>query len=314
MGSTLKSPALEPGVNRIEFPSSGTRVVGNVFCPENLEGDKEYPALVAAGPLASVKEQAPGIFAQALATRGYIALAFDYRRYGESEGEPRQYEDPASKTEDFQNAVSFLRTLENVDANRLGALGICASSSYISAALMSDTRIGAFGTVSAHFSLYEFFAANPLASDEQKSMMLVTSNESRQHYFETGEVETNDMVWPDMTGEEEGQFFQDIYDYYFARRAEEWPRFSNHLVPFSYEQLLRSHALDYAPHVTIPYLGIVGSEAVTRSYTERFAEAKERGLSQVEVIDGATHIQTYDRPEYVGQAVDALDTFYGRHL
>ena len=119
---------------------------------------------------------------------------------------------------------------------------------------------------------------------------------------------------PDMTGEEEGAFYQDIYDYYFRRVAECWPRFSNHLVPFSLQQLVRSHGLDYASQIVVPYLGVAGSEAVTRPYTERFVEAKTRGANAVEIIEGARHIQTYDKPEFVSQAIDALTQFFQKHL
>jgi pimeloyl-ACP methyl ester carboxylesterase len=264
--------------------------------------------------MATVKEQAAGVFAEALGKRGLLALAFDYRRFGESEGEPRQYEDPASKTDDVQAAISFLCAHENVDSQRVGALGICASSSYIAAALTSDRRVRAFGTVSAHFSLREFFTANPLVTEEVLEQLLAASNAARQRYDQTGSADPDAMVWPDMTGEEEGAFYQDIYDYYFRRVAECWPRFSNHLVPFSLQQLVRSHALDCASQIVVPYLGVAGSEAVTRSYTERFVEAKARGSNSIEIIEGARHIQTYDKPEFVSKAVDALAGFFQQHL
>ena len=301
----------------VTFNSGGDKMVGHLYFPEDFSPSKHYPAIVAAGPLATVKEQAAGVFAEALAEKGFLTLAFDYRRYGESEGEPRQYEDPASKTEDLQNAISFLSAHENVESNCIGALGVCASSSYIAAALTSDRRVRAFGTVSAHFSLREFFLSNPMATEEQKMQMFEASNAARQRYFETGIAEPDAMVWPDMTGDpgqEAGQLARDIYDYYFRRVAECWPNFNNHLVPFSFEQLVRSHALDFASQIVIPYLGVVGSEAVTRPYTERFVEAKSQGSKEIEVIEGAFHIQAYDRPEYVRQAVDALTRFFHQHL
>ena len=298
----------------VTFESVGDKIVGNLYLPEDFNSSTEYPAIVTAGPMATVKEQAAGVFADALAKQGFITLAFDYRRYGESEGAPRQYEDPASKAEDVQNAISFLSAHENVDCERIGALGICASSSYIAEALSSDRRPKAFGTVSAHFSLREFFTANPEVTEDAMEQMLAASNAARQKYFETGEADPNAMVWPDMTGNEPGEFYQDIYDYYFSRRDECWPNFSNHLVPFSLEQLVRSHALDYASQIAVPYLGVAGSEAVTRPYTERFIEAKTRGANELALIDGARHIQSYDRPEYVEQAVATLESFFNRYL
>jgi fermentation-respiration switch protein FrsA (DUF1100 family) len=297
---------------KVSFQSVGDMVVGDLYLPEDFDATQEYPAILVSGPMATVKEQAAGVFAEAL--DGFVTLAFDYRRYGDSEGTPRQYEDPASKVEDVQNAISFLSAHQNVDSQRLGALGICASGSYMAEALSSDRRVKAFGTVSAHFSLREFFTANPLVTAEALEQMLAASNAARQTFFETGSAEPNAMTWPDMTGDEPGELNQDIFDYYFRRREEFWPNFSNHLVPFSLEQLIRSHALDFAGQVTIPYLGVVGSEAVTRPYTERFIEAKTRGTKEIEIIKGAGHIQTYDRPEYVGQAARALTAFFSRNL
>jgi fermentation-respiration switch protein FrsA (DUF1100 family) len=301
----------------ITFDSVGEKIVGHIYHPDSMARGTDNPAIVVAGPLATVKEQAAGGFAEALAAEGFVTLAFDYRRYGESEGEPRQYEDPASKTEDFQNAISFLGSHENVASERVGALGICASSTYIASALRSDRRVKAFGTVSAHFSLREFFMSHPFATKEQITQMFTSSNAARQRYFETGMVEPDDMIMPDMTEAppaEAGQLASDVYDYYFARVAAEWPNYSNRMVPFSFEQLVRSHAIDYANQIVCPYLGVVGSEAVTRSLTERFVHAKSEGPADMKVIKGAYHVQTYDLPRYVHQAVEALSGFYRQHL
>jgi fermentation-respiration switch protein FrsA (DUF1100 family) len=301
----------------VSFESVADSIAGHLYCPGDVSAEAESPALVVAGPLATVKEQAAGVFAQALAAEGFVTLAFDYRRYGESEGEPRQYEDPASKTEDVQNAISFLGSHEGVDSERVGALGICASSTYIASALRSDRRVKAFGTVSAHFSLREFFMSNPFATEEQVAQMYAASNTARQRYYETGVSQPNDMIMPDMTEEPPagaGQLAADVYDYYFERVAKEWPNYSNHMVPFSFEQLVRSHAIDYADQIVCPYLGIVGSEAVTRPLTERFVEAKVEGSARMKVIEGAYHVQTYDRPQYVGEAVANLADFFREHL
>ena len=301
----------------VTFKSCGDKIVGHLHVPNDFNPSNQYPAIVAAGPLATVKEQAAGVFAEALAAEGFVTLAFDYRRYGQSGGEPRQYEDPASKAEDVQNAISFLGSHESVDSERVGALGICASSTYIASALQSDRRVKAFGTVSAHFSLREFFLSHPFATQEQIAQMYAVSNAARQRYYETGVAEADDMIMPDMTEEppaEAGQLARDVYDYYFARVAEEWPNYSNHMVPFSFEQLVRSHAIDYAGQIVCPYLGIVGSEAVTRPLTERFVDAKVEGSAEMKVIEGAYHVQTYDRPEYVSRAVEALSRFFQQHL
>lgn len=298
----------------VTFKSQGDAIYGHLYLPDDANPQKRSPAIVVAGPMANVKEQTAGAFAKALAAKGFVALVFDYRTFGESEGQPRQYENPVAKAEDVQNAISFLAAHENVDGQRIGALGICAGSSWIADVLQSDRRVKAFGSVSAHFSLREATATNPFATDEQRRAMYAASNAARQRYFETGVAEPDDMLIPDMTEEppaEAGVFVAENYDYYFRR---DWPRYSNRMVPFSFEQLARSHALDYAGQITCPYLGVVGELAFTRSFTERFIAAKTQGVAAIEIIEGGTHIRTYGKPEYVAQGVDALSAFFEQHL
>jgi fermentation-respiration switch protein FrsA (DUF1100 family) len=307
-------PTLAAGANRVKFDSAGITLIGDLYCPEWFDPAESYPAVVVGGPLASVKEQAAGVFARELATHGYLALAFDYRYYGESGGTPRAYENPSDKAEDLKNAIGFLGTLHNVETSRIVALGICASSSYISQALIAETRIKAFATVSGYFNLRSFCLDNPFITEEQKAASLNASNVARQKYYAIGIADRNDMIFPDMTGDQDEINLKEIHDYYFARVGECWPNFSNHLTVFSYEQLLASNAVDYAKYISTPWLGVVGSEAFTRPVTEAFYEAKAEGEKDIAVIDGATHIKAYDDPAYISQAVDAISSFYQRHI
>jgi fermentation-respiration switch protein FrsA (DUF1100 family) len=305
---------LKSGRNPVIFVSAGSKLVGNLFCPEDFDAAKQYSAVVLGGPLSTVKEQAAGVYAEKLADRGYITLAFDYRTFGESEGEPRCYEDPESKSEDLKNAISFLASLKNIDKDSIGALSICASSSYMANALISDKRVKAFATVSAYFNLHSFFVDNPMMSEDQKAQMLKASNDARQKYFETGVADRTEAIWPEFTGEEDDIDSQEIYDYYYARVGECWPNFSRNLTVFSYEQLLRSNALDYAKFISTPYLGVVGSEAISRPLTEMFVEAKVHGENGIHVMEGSTHMQAYDNPKYVDEATSVVDAFFQKHL
>lgn len=316
MTQTILNSALELelGSNRVRFQSGGVELIGILYCPDDFDAGRTYPAVVVGGPMATVKEQASGVFAQQLAKRGYIALAFDYRYYGESGGEPRFYENPSDKAEDLKNAISFLGTLNSVDADNIMALGVCASSSYLAEALIGESRVKAFATVSAHLNLRGFCLDNPFVTEEQKSLMLGASNAARQAYYETGVAERNDMIFPDMTGDEEEINMKEIHDYYFARVGECWPNFSNHLVVFSYGQMLKSNALDYAKYISLPYLGVVGSEAFTAPLTEMFVDAKTDGEKDMVVINGATHMKAYDDPAYIDQAIQAIDGFYQKHM
>lgn len=299
----------------VSFESHGDTVRGHLYFPDGFEPARTYPAVAVAGPMATVKEQSQGVFARALAARGFIALAFDHRTFGESDGQPRQYENPNAKTEDIQNAICFLGAHDNV--GRIGALGICAGASYTADALQGDRRVRAFASVSGHFSLREALVSNPLVTEEQKADMYERSNAARQRFFETGEAEPDDMLIPDMTEEPPAgvdPFLAEQYDYYFARVADEWPTYSNRMVPFSFEQLARSHGLDYAGQIICPYLGVVGDQAFTRPFTERFIAAKTQGSAEMVVLEGGSHLRTYDTPELVARGADALAAFFKEHL
>ncbi|MBJ7537462.1 alpha/beta hydrolase [Marinomonas transparens] len=305
---------LTAGKNRVEFLSSGSRIAGDLYCPDNFDSNKAYPAIVSAGPLAAVKEQAAGFYAEKLSKKGFLVLAFDYRTFGESEGQPRCYENPAYKTDDIHNAVSYLSSLNNIDSNKIAALGICASASYIGGALIGDKRIKAFASVSGYFNLHDVIAFNPLVSDEIREAMFEQSNNARQKYFETGEAIRSDLLYSAFDGKSEEQFMKDVYDYFFTRVESCWPNFSRDLTLFSVEELAKSNVLNFAPFITTPYLGVVGENAPTRYQTEQFIEAKSQGMSQIKVINGACHIQAYDLDNYVDQAVDSINDFLNEQL
>ncbi len=113
------------GKNKVHFLSEGLKVVGHLYLPENYKKGRKLPAIVIVGPKGAVKEQTQGIYAKKLSGKGFITLAFDHRTYGESEGEPRHYENPYMKIEDAKTAISYIGSLDVVDKNRIGLLGVC---------------------------------------------------------------------------------------------------------------------------------------------------------------------------------------------
>src|SRR6186713_865252 len=133
---------------RFVFDAAGSQLVGVLRIPA---GQGRRPALVVIGPLTSVKEQAAGTYADALAARGYITLAFDHRSFGESGGQPRQYEHPGHKVEDVRAAIAALAARPEVDADRIGAVGVCAGAGYMARAVADEPRIRAFGAVAGFY-------------------------------------------------------------------------------------------------------------------------------------------------------------------
>ena len=135
------SPQNGVQLKQVSFDSNGDQLQGHLFLPPNFDQTKQYPAVVVTGSWTSVKEQMPDEYASLLAKDGFVTLTFDFRGFGESEGQPRAYEDSERKIEDIQSALTYLEQHSAVDAEALSGLGVCASSGYMAHAAARDPRI-----------------------------------------------------------------------------------------------------------------------------------------------------------------------------
>ena len=135
-------------VQQVSFPNKNITVVGNVYTPANFDKSEKYAAIVVVHPFGGVKEQTAGLYTQKLAEQGFVTLAYDAAHQGESGGEPRLIEIPATRIEDIRSAVDYLSNIPQVDENRIGALGICTGGAYAINAAQTELRIKAVAGVS----------------------------------------------------------------------------------------------------------------------------------------------------------------------
>ena len=134
-------------MKRVTFESQGQALVGHLYLPDGYTASQKLPGLVVTGAWTTVKEQMAGTYAAEMADRGYAALAFDFRGWGQSPDAVQYLENPQRKTEDIHAAVNYLATRPEVEAARIGGLGICASSGYMSDATFANTHIKSLALV-----------------------------------------------------------------------------------------------------------------------------------------------------------------------
>jgi fermentation-respiration switch protein FrsA (DUF1100 family) len=302
----------------ITFPSAGLRLAGHLYTPDDGAGhpsDGRRPAIVVGHPMSGVKEQTAALYAERLARAGFVTVAFDAAYQGESEGVPHLLEDPFHRVEDIKAAVTFLSLRDEVDPERIGALGICASGGYVTPAAATDHRIKAVATVSAvdTGSLFRE-GVGRTQSPEILQGMLDAAGVARVEEAQ-GRPPRLQQIHPNTEEEARnlGQHTYDGWEYYRTPRGRH-PRSENWFVFRSIDLIAEFAAFDMIHLISPrPLLMIAGTEAAT-AYLSREATEKARAPKELFWVDGATHVDLYDKAEYLPTVVAKLDDFFGTHL
>jgi len=299
----------------IAFESAGVNIAGHLYIPEG-EAGVPRPAIVVGHPGTAVKEQSAGLYARRLAEQGLVALTFDAAYQGESGGEPRGLEDPAHRVEDFKAAVSFLSGRDEVDPERIGALGICASGGYVIPATVTDQRIKAVATVSAADIHLQFRKGSDGKQDPAVFRSMLDAAAQARTSEARGEGIGVFPIFPET--EEQARALGDLHafegwEYYCTDRAQH-PRSAKFFTWNSIDRIAYFEAFRFIDQISPrPLLMIAGTQAVTSwMTTEAIANAKEP--KELFWIDGATHVDTYDKDEYVSTAVTKLAAFFRTNL
>lgn len=290
----------------------GITLAADLYIPQNASG--KLPAIAVCGPFGAVKEQAAGLYAQTLAERGFLTIAFDPSFTGESGGEPRYVASPDINTEDFCAAVDYLSTREDVDAERIGILGICGWGGMALNAAAIDTRIKA--TVTS--TMYDMCRVNANgyfdSMDENARYELRQQlNAQRTEDYRNGSYALAGGL-PDTLPDDAPWFVKDYYAYYKTKRGYHKRSLNSNggWNKTSALSFLNMPILAYSSEIRNAVLVIHGEKAHS-CYFSKDAFAKLKGENkELLLIPGAVHTDLYDNLEVI--PFDRIEAFYRQHL
>jgi fermentation-respiration switch protein FrsA (DUF1100 family) len=294
----------------VRFVSDGLTLAGHLYRPPGATGST--PGIVMCGPASSVKEQTLPHYAQRFADAGYTVLTFDSRSYGESEGQPRCYYDPAQIIDDYANAVSYLRGRADVDGDRIALAGVCMGGGYAISTAARDKRVAAVVSIAGGFNIGGTFLS-AMGSDGFASLLRQLNDLAGKEY-ETGEVAYIPAIAPDLTG---GLAFMpnpEAFSYYDRTSRSEAPTWENRVAAKSLQSYFAYNAIAHAPLVApTPMLIVHGTTDLFLwpEFAQQVYDAAS-GDKQLAWIDTHNHIELYDQDPYVSRAathvIDWLDT------
>lgn len=291
----------------------GITLAADLYEPKDAKG--KLPAIAVSGPFGAVKEQSSGLYAQTMAEKGFLTMAFDPSYNGESGGEPRYMSSPDINTEDFMAAVDFLSVQENVDTEKIGIIGICGWGGMALNAAALDTRIKA--TVTS--TMYDMSRVNangyfdgentPEARYEKKKAL----NEQRIRDYKNGNYELGGGV-VDPLPEDAPFFVKDYYDYYKTSRGYHSRSLNsnggwNKIGGMSF---LNQPILAYSDEIRSAVLMIHGEKAHS-CYFSRDAFTKLQGENkELLIIPDAVHTDLYDRMDVI--PFEEIASFFKENL
>ena len=291
----------------------GITLAADMYIPKNAE--EKLPAIAVSGPFGAVKEQSSGLYAQTMAQRGFLTIAFDPSFTGESGGSPRYVASPDINTEDFSAAVDFLSVQDNVDPERIGIIGICGWGGMALNAAANDTRIKA--TVAStmydltRVSAKGYFDAED--SEEARYEKRRALNAQRTEDYKSGTYTRAGGV-VDPLPEDAPFFVKDYYDYYKTSRGyharslnsnEGWNVTST--LPF-----LNMPLLQYSHEIRSAVLLVHGEKAHSCYFSRDAFEKLTGDNKELLIIPGAVHTDLYDRLDVI--PFDKMEAFFRQYM
>ena len=309
----------------------GITLVGDLYIPKNAQG--KLQAIAVGGPFGAVKEQSSGLYAQTLAERGFVTLAFDPSYTGESGGEPRNVPSPEINTEDFSAAVDYLGSLDNVNRDNIGILGICGWGGCALNAAVSDPRIKAVA-VSTMYDMtrvaangYEInmkqnaqgsYDRAPAQNAEARYKMKSDMSNARWETSKNGYsalLPANNLRKEQFTADT-AQFIREYSDFYTTKRGFH-PRAVNSNPDGSWTvtgmlPLINMPILQRAAELRAPALVVHGEKAHSRYFSEDAFKSLGSKDKELFIVPGASHIDLYDNANKI--PYDKFESFFKAKL
>lgn len=302
---------LDEHVNRtsVAYPNRyGIRIAADLYTAKNMDETSKYPALVIGPPYGGVKEQGPGVYANQLAQRGFVVLAFDPAFMGDSGGEPRHVSSPDIFAENFSAGVDYLGTLPYVDREKIGAVGICGSGGFALSAAQVDTRIKAVATA----SMYDITDGSrmPFDTSEKRAELFAQLGRQRWQDFESGVPEYLPS-FPETPTEEVPEGLDPVsaefFSYYGLKRGHH-PHARGGFTTTSMMAMMNFRSLDFVDQISPrPILMIVGENAHSKFYSENVYKAAAEP-KELYIVPDAIHIDLYDRVDKI--PFDKMEDFF----
>ena len=291
----------------------GITLAADMYIPKNAKG--KLAAIAVSGPFGAVKEQSSGLYAQTLAERGFLMIAFDPSYTGESGGQPRYVASPDINTEDFCAAVDFLSTLDDVDPERIGILGICGWGGMALNAVAMDTRIKA--TVTS--TMYDMSRVNAngyfdAMDADQRYELRRQLNAQRTLDAKKGTYELAGGV-VDPLPDDAPQFVKDYYAYYKTPRGyhKRSLNSNNGWNKTSSLSFINMPLLAYSDEIRSAVLMIHGEKAHSRYFSEDAFKKLKGDNKELLIIPGASHVDLYDNQANV-IPFDKIESFFREYL
>ena len=302
---------LSENVNRtsVSYPNRyGIRIAADLYTAKDMDETSKYPALVIGPPYGGVKEQGPGVYANQLAQRGFVVLAFDPAFMGDSGGEPRHVSSPDIFAENFSAGVDYLGTLPYVDREKIGAVGICGSGGFALSAAQVDTRIKAVATA----SMYDITDGSrmPFDTPEKRAELFAQLGRQRWQDFESGVPEYLPS-FPETPAEEVPEGLDPVsaefFSYYGLKRGHH-PHARGGFTTTSMMAMMNFRSLDFVDQISPrPILMIVGENAHSKFYSENVYKAAAEP-KELYIVPDPNHIDLYDRVDKI--PFDKMEDFF----